>query len=197
MNISNEPKNIAIFASGSGTNAENIIRYFNTGKSARVNLILTNNRNAFVIDRARQLNVECRIFDRHTFYHTDEILNILKIRSTELVVLAGFLWLVPENLLKAFPNRIINIHPALLPKYGGKGMYGQIVHEAVIKSGDKESGITIHYVNEKYDDGAVIFQAKCNVMPGFSADDLAALVHELEYQHYPEVIEKILLDIDK
>jgi phosphoribosylglycinamide formyltransferase 1 len=197
MNTGNDLKKIAIFASGSGTNAENIIRYFNFGKLARVDLVLTNNRNAYVIDRAKQLLVDCRIFDRQTFYHTDEILNLLNTRGIDLIVLAGFLWLVPDNILKSYPGRIINIHPALLPKYGGKGMYGHIVHDAVIQSGDKESGITIHYVNEKYDEGAIIFQARCNVIPGSSADDLAARVHELEYRHYPKVIEKILLDMHK
>jgi phosphoribosylglycinamide formyltransferase-1 len=194
MNTRNELRKIAIFASGSGTNAENIIRYFNFGNLARVDLVLTNNRNAYVIDRAKQLMVDYRVFDRQTFSQTDDILNLLKSKGIDLVVLAGFLWLVPENLLKAFPGRIINIHPALLPKYGGKGMYGHIVHESVIRSGDKESGITIHYVNEKYDEGAIIFQAKCDVIPGCSADELADRIHELEYRHYPKVIEKILLD---
>ena len=187
-------KKIVIFASGSGTNAENIIRYFGENKPVRVVMILTNNKNAFVIDRAKQLGVPCRVFDRHTFMNTDEILQILIQLKADLIVLAGFLWLIPVNILKAFPDRIVNIHPALLPKYGGKGMYGHIVHESVINSGDRESGITIHMVNEKYDEGRIIFQAKCDVLPGDTPDDLAEKIHELEYKYYPGVIEKILFD---
>ena len=194
MDTGENIKRIAIFASGSGTNAENIIRYFGQGKPARVALILTNNKNAYVIDRANKFGVPCKVFNRNTFYHTEEILDFLKEQAIDLVVLAGFLWLVPENLIRSFPGRIINIHPALLPKYGGKGMYGHMVHDAVIKSGDPESGITIHYVNESYDSGAIIFQARCAILPGYTADDLAEKVHELEYKYYPEVIEKVLLD---
>ncbi len=187
-------KKIAIFASGSGTNAENIIRYFNSGNLARVEIILTNNKNAYVIDRARQMNVQYRIFDRNTFYNTGEIPAQLKKMDIDLVVLAGFLWLIPDDLIHAFAGKIINIHPALLPGYGGKGMYGHFVHEAVIKSGDRESGITIHWVNEHYDKGEIILQEKCKVLPIDTADDLANRIHELEYYHYPRVIEKILLN---
>jgi phosphoribosylglycinamide formyltransferase-1 len=192
-----EKKKVAIFASGSGTNAENIVRYFRKTKSAEVIIILTNNKNAYVIERARKLGVECLVFSRNTFYQKEEILAILKKLGTDIIVLAGFLWLVPGYLLSSFPGRIINIHPALLPKYGGKGMYGHVVHEAVIRSGDPESGITIHYVNEKYDEGAIIFQARCSVQPGYTADDLAEKIHELEYKYYPEVIEKVLLNDGK
>ena len=197
MEENRELKKIAIFASGSGTNAENIVKYFNQGNLARVAVILTNNKNAFVIDRAAQLNVACRVFNREILYKTDEIPELLKRMNIDLIVLAGFLWLVPDNLLKTFPGKIVNIHPALLPKYGGKGMYGHVVHDAVLKSGDRESGITIHYVNENYDDGKVILQAKCEVNPNWSANELAEKIHELEYFHYPRVIEKILLNTDK
>jgi phosphoribosylglycinamide formyltransferase 1 len=190
-------KQIAIFASGSGTNAENIVKYFQQGNLARVAIILTNNKNAFVVDRAAQLNVASKVFSRDMLYHTNEIPELLLSLKTDLIVLAGFLWLVPDSLLKSFRGKIINIHPALLPKYGGKGMYGHIVHEAVLKSGDRESGITIHYINEKYDEGEIILQAKCEVNPAWSADDLAERIHELEYFHYPRVIEKILLNTDK
>ncbi|HLF34662.1 MAG TPA: phosphoribosylglycinamide formyltransferase [Cyclobacteriaceae bacterium] len=190
-------KKIAIFASGSGTNAENIIRYFRKAKSAEVIIILTNNKDAYVIERARKLGVECLVFNRNTFYETEKILDILKKPGTDIIVLAGFLWLVPGYLLRSFPGKIINIHPALLPKYGGKGMYGHVVHEAVIRSGDPESGITIHYVNEKYDEGTIIFQTRCAVQPGFTPNDLAEKIHELEYKYYPEVIEKVLFNDGK
>lgn len=190
-------KQIAVFASGSGTNAENLVKYFNRGDLARVAVILTNNKNAFVIDRASQLDVPCKVFNREMLYKTDEIIELLKSLNIDLIVLAGFLWLVPDNLLKSFPGKIVNIHPALLPKYGGKGMFGHVVHEAVLKSGERESGITIHYVNEKYDEGEIILQAKCEVNPDWSADELAEKIHELEYFHYPRVIEKILLNTDK
>jgi phosphoribosylglycinamide formyltransferase-1 len=190
-------KQIAIFASGSGTNAENIVRYFNKGNLARVAVILTNNKNAFVIDRAAQMNVACKVFNREMLYKTNEIPELLKSMNIDLIVLAGFLWLVPDNLLKVFPGKVVNIHPALLPKYGGKGMYGHVVHDAVLKSGDRESGITIHYINEKYDEGEIILQARCEVNPAWSADELAEKIHELEYFHYPRVIEKILLNTDK
>lgn len=197
MEENRELKQIAIFASGSGTNAENIVKYFNQGNLARVAIILTNNKNAFVIDRARQLNVACRVFNREILYKSDEIPELLKSLNIDLIVLAGFLWLVPDGLLKSFPGKIINIHPALLPKYGGRGMFGHAVHDAVIKSGDRESGITIHYVNENYDEGRIILQAKCEINPGWTADELAEKIHELEYFHYPRVIEKILLNTDK
>ncbi len=197
MSSERSVKRIAIFASGSGTNAENIIRYFSGEKPVKVAIILTNNKNAYVIDRAGKLGVPCRVFNRNTFYQTEEVLDILKGQDIDLVVLAGFLWLVPDYLLRAFPGGIVNIHPALLPKYGGKGMYGHVVHDAVIKSGDAESGITIHYVNEHYDAGTIIFQARCSVKPGYTADDLAEKIHELEYKYYPEVIEKVLFKSDK
>ncbi len=190
-------KNIAIFASGSGTNAESIVRYFNNSQLAHVSLILSNNSNAYVLKRAEMLNVKTCLFDREQFYNSGKVLRILLDNDIDLIVLAGFLWLIPSELIKAYPDRIINIHPALLPKYGGKGMYGINVHKAVIESGDKESGITVHYVNEKYDEGNIIFQARCPVSAGDTPESLAEKVHELEYKHYPKVIEKVVRGLGK
>ncbi len=185
---------IAIFASGSGTNAENIIKFFKENKKNEISLIFSNNKNAPVIQRAINHNIKYHIFSRPDFYETQKILEILKENKTNFIVLAGFLWLIPEYLIDAYPNKIINIHPALLPKYGGKGMYGMKVHEAVVENRDTESGISIHYVNKEYDKGNIIFQAKCNVLPNDTADDVAKKVHELEYAHFPKVIEKFLSD---
>ncbi len=185
-------KKLAIFASGSGTNAQNIIEYFLTNKSAEVALVLSNKQNAMVLNRAKQFNVPTITFNRTTFYETGEILKVLENHNIDLIILAGFLWLVPDYLLKKYLNKIINIHPALLPKYGGRGMYGMRVHESVINSGDPESGITIHYVNEKYDEGVIIFQARCRIDEGDSPEMLAQKVHKLEHEHFPEIIEKLL-----
>lgn len=186
-------KRIAIFASGSGTNAEKIMQFFKDHPGARVGLVLSNKKDARVLERAARFDVPTRVFDRHEFYETDSILDLLKEKNIDLIVLAGFLWLIPENLIEFFPDRIINIHPALLPKYGGKGMYGARVHEAVIAAGDKESGITIHYVNPRYDEGKIIFQAKCKVEPGDDPDSLASKIHQLEYEYFPKVIENLIL----
>jgi phosphoribosylglycinamide formyltransferase-1 len=183
---------IAIFASGSGTNTQRIIEYFTGNTQISVSLVLSNKPDAYVLERAKRLQVPSVVFDRHTFNETDEIPDLLKKEGIDFIVLAGFLWLVPLNLIRAYPGKIINIHPALLPKYGGKGMYGERVHEAVLQSGDKESGISIHYVNEKYDEGSIIFQAKCEVLPDDTPDSLAQRIHQLEYKHYPEVIEKLV-----
>ena len=185
-------KRIAIFASGSGTNAENLIRYFRTNKAGRVELVLTNRPAAGVIGRAESLDVETVVFNREQFYQTGETAALLQARSIDFIVLAGFLWLVPSYLLEAYEGRMINIHPALLPKYGGKGMFGNHVHEAVIASGDPESGITIHYVNKAYDEGAIIFQATCPVENNDTADSLASRIHTLEYEHFPKEVEKLL-----
>ncbi|MGQ9620662.1 MAG: phosphoribosylglycinamide formyltransferase [Bacteroidales bacterium] len=189
-------KNIAIFASGSGTNAENIIRFFSVRKSAKVALVLSNNPNAYVLVRAVRFKVPVKIFNRHEFYKTDSVLETLVSFNIDFIVLAGFLWLVPKNILSHYYRRIINIHPALLPSYGGKGMYGDRVHRAVIESGDRESGITIHYVDEKYDNGDIIFQFRCKVEPDETPESLAVRIHELEYRYYPEVIEKLILELD-
>jgi len=188
-------KNIAIFASGSGTNAENLIKFFRTGRSGRVCLVLSNNKKAGVIQRAQSHDIETFVFGREQFYESGEVLELLKEKAIDFVVLAGFLWLVPGPLLESYENKVVNIHPALLPKYGGKGMYGRHVHEAVIANGDKESGITIHYVNQKYDDGGIIFQARCRVDPGDTADTLVSRIHLLEYEHFPKVVEKLLQEL--
>ncbi|MBN2613802.1 MAG: phosphoribosylglycinamide formyltransferase [Bacteroidales bacterium] len=184
--------NLAVFASGSGSNAENIIRYFSNHSSIRIKKVLTNNPNAYVIDRAKNLNVPVRVFNRHEFYETGLIINDLKSDQIQWIILAGFLWLVPASITEAFPGRIVNIHPALLPKYGGKGMYGEKVHQAVKSAGEKESGITIHYVNNEYDKGNIIFQARCPVDPSDTPETIAEKVHGLEYKHYPEVIENLI-----
>lgn len=189
-------RNIAIFASGSGTNAQRISEYFLNHPEIAVSVILSNKSDAYVLVRAKKLNIPSIVFDRHTFYDTSGISEILKKNNIDLIVLAGFLWLIPEDLIRSYRGRIINIHPALLPKYGGKGMYGSRVHEAVIQSGDKESGISIHYVTEKYDEGNIIFQAKCDVLPDDTTETLAQRIHQLEYEHYPEVIEKIIKGLE-
>jgi len=185
-------KNIAIFASGSGTNAENLIRFFRTSQFGRVRVVLTNRSDAGVIDRAQSLEIESLVFTREQFYSSNEVLDLLIERDIDYIVLAGFLWLVPENMLLPFENKIVNIHPALLPKYGGKGMYGSRVHRVVIETGESESGITIHYVNPEYDEGDIIFQARCDIEPGESPDSLAEKIHELEYKFFPTVVENLL-----
>ena len=186
---------IAIFASGSGSNAENIANYFSKSREVDICLFLTNNANAFVLERAKKLGIKSKVFTKDEFLKTDNILHFLYKNDINFIVLAGFLLKIPENLIKAFPNKIINIHPALLPKYGGKGMYGDNVHKAVVEAKEKESGITIHYVNENYDEGKIIFQAKCDVLPEDTYQDVAAKIHELEYEHFPKVIENAILPI--
>jgi len=188
-------KKIAIFASGNGSNAERITQYFSEKKVANVCLILTNNQNAGVLERAKKLNVLAVVFNRNDFSNTNKINDLLVANKIDLVVLAGFLWMVPLNILQTFHNRIVNIHPALLPKYGGKGMYGARVHEAIIEAGDKQSGITIHYVNKKYDEGQIIFQALVDIDSADTPDSLAAKIHELEYTHFPMVIEEVIRKI--
>ena len=190
-------KRIAIFASGSGTNAERIISYFQKHEIFEVTIVLSNKSDAYVLERAKRLKVNTHVFNRDTFNNSNEIPELLAELNVDLVVLAGFLWLIPSNLIRSFPDRIINIHPALLPQYGGKGMYGRHVHEAVIANGEKESGISIHLVNEVYDEGRIIFQEKCEVKPGDSPETLAQRIHELEYQYFPRVIEDFLEQIDQ
>ena len=184
-------KRIAIFASGSGTNAQKIIEYFSASKDVVVDSLWSNNENAYALIRAEKLGIETFTFDSDEFYRSNEILDRLYDHRIDMIVLAGFLWLVPRNLTELFT--VINIHPALLPKYGGKGMYGANVHKAVLDSKDKESGITIHQVNQDYDKGKIIFQATCPIMPKDTPETLAARIHELEHQHYPRVIEEALL----
>ena len=183
-------KNLVIFASGSGSNAENIIRYFATKPDFCVKKIYCNVPGAYVLERARQLQVPACVFTREEFRNPDKLLRRLQDEGTDFIVLAGFLWLVPPCITAAYPNRIVNIHPALLPAYGGKGMYGHHVHEAVLAAGEQQSGITIHYVNDRYDSGDIIFQATCPVLPDDTPNTLAARVHELEYRHFPRVIEE-------
>lgn len=185
-------KSIAVLASGSGTNAENIIRYFREKSSACVALVLTNRQHAFVRERASGLGVPCFHFPKTDWESGEAILAVLKEHEIDFVVLAGFLARVPDNVLHAYPNKMINIHPSLLPKFGGKGMYGDRVHEAVIAAGEKESGITIHYTNEHYDEGAIIRQVKCPVLPGDTPEELAQRIHALEYDSYPKVIEELV-----
>ena len=185
-------KRIVIFASGSGTNAENLIKHFHNSDKASVIQVLTNNPHAKVLDRAKNLKVSALSFNRIALSKTDDVLNILKTAQPDLIVLAGFLWKFPESILNTFPNKVINIHPALLPKYGGKGMYGMHVHKAIVANNDLETGITIHYVNEHYDEGAIIFQATCDVKTSDTAEDVAGKIHELEMEHFPKVVEKLL-----
>ena len=182
---------IAIFASGSGSNAENIVTYFKDKNLAEVVLILTNKADAFVLERAKKLAVESVVFSSEQL-KSGELVNLLNDKSIDFVVLAGFLLKIPENLIAAFPNKIINIHPALLPNYGGKGMYGDTVHKAVVANKEKETGITIHFVNEHYDEGAIIFQAKCKVSETDTYEDVAHKIHQLEYEHFPRVVEELL-----
>jgi phosphoribosylglycinamide formyltransferase-1 len=185
-------KSVIIFASGSGRNAENIVRHFKTSEDVRIAGIITNNPDAGVTAKAIKIGVEVKVFGRKEFYETDSILTFLQQKNPSLIVLAGFLWLIPEKIISAFPKKIINIHPALLPKFGGKGMFGLNVQKKVLESGDKESGITIHYVNEKYDDGDIVFQKKCPVVPGETLESLIKKIHELENKYFPMVIESLL-----
>ncbi|MEA5256470.1 phosphoribosylglycinamide formyltransferase [Arcicella aquatica] len=185
-------KNIAIFASGSGSNAERIVEYFSDSTEINVKLFLCNNPQAGVIQRAERLNIPLVMFNRQQF-KSGKVVDILKENEIDWVILAGFLWLVPQNVVEAFPNKIINIHPALLPKFGGKGMYGHFVHEAVVENKETESGITIHLVNEHYDEGAIIFQASYPVLPTDLPEDVAKKGQVLEHKHFPEVIEKAIL----
>lgn len=184
-------KRIAIFASGSGTNAQKIIEYFANSKDVIVDSLWSNNEDAYALIRAEKLGIETITFERDELYRTNEVLDQLYDRRIDMIVLAGFLWLLPPGLTELFT--VVNIHPALLPKYGGKGMYGMNVHKAVLASKDKESGITIHRVNAEYDKGEIIFQATCPILPGDTPETLAERVHQLEHQHFPRVIEEILL----
>lgn len=183
---------IAIFASGSGTNAQRITEYFSDNDNIEISLILSNKKDAYVLERAKKLNVPSIVFDRDDFYNSDKVFDILTLHEIDFIVLAGFLWLVPVNILKKFHNRIINIHPALLPKFGGKGMYGDKVHQTVIENKETETGISIHFVNEKYDEGKIIFQTKFNIENNDTPESVAQKIHKLEYEHFPRVIEEVL-----
>lgn len=184
--------NIAVFASGTGSNARRLMEYFSPFPETRIKLLLTNNPNAGATEHARIMNVPVRVFDRNELYASEAIVELLHGEEINWIVLAGFLWLVPPNLIRAFPRRIVNIHPALLPKFGGKGMYGMNVHQAVIRAGEKLSGITIHYVNEEYDSGDIIFKAEVSIADSETPESLASKIHELEYEHFPLVLEQIV-----
>jgi phosphoribosylglycinamide formyltransferase-1 len=188
-------KRLAIFASGSGTNMQRIAEYFSGNPLVEIFLVVCNKPGAGVIQRAEKLHIPVMLIDRDEFYQSGSLSEKLLENKVDLIVLAGFLWLIPDHLLQSFPNRIINIHPALLPKFGGKGMFGEKVHQAVIMAGEKKSGITIHHVNEKYDDGAIIFQQEFLLAPDETPESLAARIHHLEYRYFPEVIEKILFSL--
>jgi formyltetrahydrofolate-dependent phosphoribosylglycinamide formyltransferase len=192
---SNEMFHIAIFASGAGSNAQKIIDHFKKNTRISVSLIVCNNPSAGVLKIADKEGISTLLIEKERFFRGDAYIKELRSKNTDLIVLAGFLWKIPSQLIRAFPNRIINIHPALLPKYGGKGMYGDAVHKAVINAREKESGITIHYVDEVYDNGKIIYQATCPVLPGDTAETLAQRIHQLEHKNYPEVVEKFLTDL--
>lgn len=182
---------IAIFASGNGSNAIKIIEHFKDQPQYQF-VVLSNKKDAPVLEKAQKLKIETYTFGRKDFYETENVLDFLKEQKVGFIVLAGFLWLIPENLIRLYPNKIINLHPALLPKYGGKGMFGSRVHEAVIEAKEQESGITIHYVNEKYDDGQVIFQAKCSITKEDTPESLAQKIHQLEHLYLPKMVEKLV-----
>ncbi len=183
--------NIAIFASGTGSNARKIIEHFKNSPSVRVALVVSNKKDAGVLDIAHEHGIPTQVIDRKMFYETEDLLGILKKHGIEFIVLAGFLWLVPAYLVRAFPKKMVNIHPALLPKFGGKGMYGKHVHEAVKSANETETGITIHLVNEHYDEGDIVFQTKCPVLPDDTPGDIARRVLQLEHRHFPTIIAQL------
>jgi len=187
--------NLALFASGSGTNAENIAKYFAKNSQINISCILCNKPDAYVIERAKNLKLDFLVFNKTDFQKNGKVENYLLEKNVNFIILAGFLWLIPEWLIEKYPNKIVNIHPALLPKYGGKGMYGDNVHKAVLENKEKETGISIHYVNKNYDEGDIIFQAKTTIDETDSIESIAQKVHKLEYKFYPQVIENILLTL--
>ena len=183
---------LAVFASGAGSNARKIIEYFQHSSEIRVALIVCNKPGAGVIAVAESASIPVLMLEKERFFRGDSYLPELKARNIDFIVLAGFLWKVPPALIGEFQNRIVNIHPALLPRYGGKGMYGERVHTAVLEAGEKETGISIHYVDEVFDNGEIIFQARCAIGPDDNAETLANKIHQLEHAHYPPVIEKLI-----
>ena len=188
-------KKIAVFASGSGSNAENIVRFFSSNARVKIQLILTNNAKAGVSERARRLNIPIEVFSKKDLESSDRIINILETEQIDFIVLSGFLLLIPQNIIDRYRGRIINVHPALLPQHGGQGFYGSNVHRAVIESGAIMSGITIHHVNDKFDEGEIIFQAACYVGKEETQETLAGKIHTLEYSYFPVVIEKMIRTI--
>ena len=185
-------KRIAIFASGSGSNAQKIMEHFKRHPDAEVVIVLTNNPDAFVLQRADNFEIPTHIFNKNEFYQSEQVVNLLKNLQVDIIVLAGFLWLIPANLLKAFPNKIINIHPALLPKYGGKGMYGDHVHKSILQNKEEESGVTIHFVNEHFDEGEIIHQSRFKIEKSDDLEMIKFKGQQLEHLHYPKVIEHLL-----
>ena len=190
--LKNKPIRLAILGSGNGTNAQQISEYFAGRTDVKVECIIYNKKDAYIAQRAANLGIESHYFNRADFYDNGAVLEYLRQKQIDWVILAGFLWLVPETMLEAYPNHIINIHPALLPKYGGKGMFGHHVHEAVVAAGEHESGITIHIVDHHYDRGTTLFQARCTVTPEDTADTLAAKIHLLEKEYFPRVIDETI-----
>ncbi|WP_412467786.1 phosphoribosylglycinamide formyltransferase [Pedobacter sp. KLB.chiD] len=190
-------KRIAIFASGSGSNAQKLMEHFKRSNEIEISLVLTNNADAYVLQRADNFEIPTHIFDRNEFYQTDEVVDLLKNLEIDFIVLAGFLWLIPKSLIHAYPGRIVNIHPAILPKFGGKGMYGDHVHQAVMAAGETEGGITIHYVNENYDEGEYIYQARYRIDKNDSLEMVKFKGQQLEHQHYPRVVESLVKKISK
>ncbi|MFD2288680.1 phosphoribosylglycinamide formyltransferase [Pedobacter petrophilus] len=190
-------KRIAIFASGSGSNAQKIMEHFKRSNEIEISLVLTNNADAYVLQRADNFEIPTHIFDKHEFYKTEEVIDLLKNLDIDFIVLAGFLWLIPQNLIAAYPGRIVNIHPAILPKFGGKGMYGDHVHNAVIAAGESEGGITIHYVDENYDEGEYIYQARYKIDKGDNLEMVKFKGQQLEHLHYPRVVETVVKKIKK
>lgn len=190
-------KRIAIFASGSGSNAQKLMEHFKHHPEAEIALVLTNNPDAYVLQRADNFEIPSHIFDRNEFYHTDKITGLLKNLEIDLIVLAGFLWLIPKNLIQEYPGRIVNIHPAILPKFGGKGMYGDHVHHAVMAANEPEGGITIHYVDENYDEGEYIYQAKYRIEKDDNLEMIKFKGQQLEHNHYPRIVESIIKKIKK
>jgi len=184
---------IAIFASGNGSNAENIVNYFRKQETASVDLIVCNNVNAFVLERAAKLRIETQLISRADFKQPDSLVELLKKKEIDFIVLAGFLWLIPSALVMAYPQKILNVHPALLPKFGGKGMYGDYVHQAVSEAGETESGISVHFVNQVYDEGDIIFQKSVEINPREAPEKIAEKVHKLEYEYFPRIIEELIL----
>src|SRR5688572_10662115 len=190
-------KRIAIFASGSGSNAQKLMELYKRNPEVEIALVLTNNPDAYVLQRADNFEIPAHIFDRQEFYQTDNMINLLKNLDIDLIVLAGFLWLIPKKLIGEYPGRIVNIHPAILPKFGGKGMYGDHVHHAVMAAGETEGGITIHYVNENYDEGEYIYQGKYKIEKGDNLEMIKFKGQQLEHQHYPRIIDGIIKKIKK
>ena len=189
--------NIALFASGNGSNAQKIMAYFKDSNLVHVALLVGNKKEMGAYEKAEEMGVPHLCVNKADFYESNQIVALLRSKEVDFIVLAGFLWLIPAALIQAFPNRIVNIHPALLPNYGGKGMYGHFVHEAVFQAHEKKSGMTIHYVNEKFDEGEIIFQAECELDENDTPATIATKVLSLEHQHYAPVVEKLIKNLQK